>query len=78
VYWPYLEKIFEYDLKLDPNEDNPITVPSDGSKRFKKDILSWKEASRVEIDTRYSTNQLLYSHWQTFSAGRSAWAYYMP
>jgi len=78
VYWPYREKFFEYDLDKDPQELNPQKIALEESEVFKRDILNWQERSKIEIDARRFTQNFLYSHWQTFSQGRSAWAYYVP
>lgn len=78
VYWPYLDKIFEYDLDVDPEEENPAVVPPGRMEQIKREILSWEKKSQIEIDAKRYTTRFLFSHWRTFSAGRSAWAYYVP
>ena len=78
VYWPYINKVFEYDLKDDPKELNPKTLPLDQAEQVRKDVLQWKKKTYIDIDPRRSTERLVYSHWQTFSAGQNAWAYYVP
>ena len=42
------------------------------------DLLRWREAHRFEISARRFRQQMLYDHWRAFSAGRAAWAYYVP
>jgi len=78
VYWPYLDKVFEYDLSVDPMEKNPRTVEGQQVVQIKRDISNWQNRSQIAVDAKRHTRRLLFSHWQTFSAGRSAWAYYVP
>jgi hypothetical protein len=78
VYWPYLDKVFEFDLIADPNEKNPKIVSLEQAKQIKQDILNWQKKSQILIDARRHTEDFLFGHWQTFSAGRCAWAYYVP
>ena len=78
VYWPYVDKVFEYDLAKDPGEENPCRVPSTEADVLKRQILDWQGTSQIVIDPRRHTESMLYSYWRTFSAGRSAWAYYVP
>jgi glucan phosphoethanolaminetransferase (alkaline phosphatase superfamily) len=78
VYWPYLDKVFEYNLAVDPDEENP-TIPSGGeTDKIRHDIMNWRQKSQIEIDPKRCTEQLLFSHWQTFSTGSFAGAYYVP
>ncbi len=78
VYWPYVDKVFEYDLVTDPGELKPVRVSSVEAKVFKQQILDWQGTSQIVIDPRRYTESILYSHWRTFSVGRRAWAYYVP
>lgn len=78
VYWPYLDKVFQFDLAADPNETNPVTIVFEQAQQFKQDILNWQKSTRITIDAKRHTEDFLFDHWQTFSAGRSAWAYYVP
>ena len=78
VYWPYLDKSFEYDLASDPNETKPIVLEPEKTEEIKQDILNWQKKSRIMIDAKRHTEDFLFDHWQTFSAGRCAWAYYVP
>jgi len=78
VYWPYLDKVFEFDLSKDQNEQVPAAIPAEQANRIKQDILEWQKNSRIAIDAKRHTEDFLFEHWQTFSAGRSAWAYYVP
>jgi hypothetical protein len=78
VYWPYQDKIFEFDLKQDPEEKNPIEITHDLSKQLKQQIVEWRQGSMISIDPKKHTQQLLYDYWQTFSIGEKAWAYYIP
>jgi glucan phosphoethanolaminetransferase (alkaline phosphatase superfamily) len=78
VYWPYLDKVFEYDLIEDPGEDGPLRVPPPYCDALKEEILAWQGTSQIAIDSRRYTDDMLYSHWRTISSGRKAWAYYVP
>jgi arylsulfatase A-like enzyme len=78
VYWPYLNEMFEYDLKADPEEENPQTVSADEMEKIKLDILNWQEKSQIMVDPKHYKERLLFSHWKTRGAYRSAWTYYVP
>ncbi len=78
VYWPYPDKVFEYDLVTDPDEENPRRIEPPASEALKADLLDWQGTSQIVIDPRRYTDALLYGHWRTFSSGRKAWAYYVP
>jgi glucan phosphoethanolaminetransferase (alkaline phosphatase superfamily) len=78
IYWPYLDKVFEHDLNSDAQENIQMAVEGGLAKKIKADIVAWEEKTQITIDAKRYTEQLLYWHWQTFSAGRSAWAYYVP
>ena len=78
VYWPAMDKLFKYNLSVDSLEEKALTMGSDESKAAKDKILKWQSKSQIEIDAKRCTDQILYSNWQTFSAGTSAWAYYLP
>ena len=78
VYWPILGKVFEYDLKTDPNENNAMVVDSIEAEQIKKDIVSWRDRTQMGIGPKQCANQFVFSHWQIFSAGQKAWAYYVP
>jgi glucan phosphoethanolaminetransferase (alkaline phosphatase superfamily) len=78
VYWPYLDKVFEYDLNADPGENSPRIVSQAQTEQIKRDILEWQKRSQITVGAKQHTKRFLFSHWQTFTAGRSAWAYYVP
>jgi len=78
IYWPYIDKVFMYDLATDPKEMHPVTISPEKAEIYKKDISRWQEKSQIYIDAKRHTEQFLYDHWWTFSVGRSAWAYYVP
>jgi len=78
VYWPILGKVFEYDLKSDPNENKAMVVDSVEAEQIKKDIVSWRDRTQMGIGPKQCANQFVFSHWQIFSAGQKAWAYYIP
>ena len=78
VFWPYINKAFEYDLTTDPQENDPRTIPADQIEQIRQQINGWESQSQIAVDAKKHTKRFLYSHWQTFSAGRLAWAYYVP
>ncbi len=78
VYWPYLDNIFQYDLSVDPNENNPVMIANEKVALVKKDILAWQKQQNIFIDKRRFYQVILYDHWRTIGIGRSAWAYYLP
>ena len=78
VYWPYPDKVFEYNLAMDSRENNPLKLSDEKAERIKQEILKWQYQSQIMIDAKRYTEDFLYSHWRTFSVGRSAWAYYVP
>ena len=78
IYWPYIDKVFIYDLAADPQEMRPLTISPEKADIYKKDISRWQEKSQIYINAKRHTKQFLYDHWWTFSVGRSAWAYYVP
>jgi arylsulfatase A-like enzyme len=78
IYWPYIDKVFMYDLAADPKEKHPVTVSAEKAEHYKKDMSRWQEKSQIYMDAKRHTKQFLFDHWWTFSTGRSAWAYYVP
>jgi hypothetical protein len=78
VYWPYVDKVFEYDLASDPAEKYPVCILAEEKAALRQYILAWQERSRIQIDPKRFTSVLLFSHWQIFCTGRSGWAYYVP
>jgi len=78
VYWPYLDKVFEYNLAVDPDEENPTVLSGAEADKTRHEIMNLKQKSQIEIDPKRYTEQLLFSHWQTFSTGSFAGAYYVP
>ena len=77
VYWPYVDKVFEYDLGEDPGEDRPLKVEGERAERAKREIMDWQNTSQMVIDPRRQTEDFVYDHWRTLSAGSSGWAYYL-
>ncbi len=78
VYWPYIDKVFEYDLAGDYRERNAVETTAHETMLIKEDLLEWQGRSRIEIDPDRRAQHFLYSRWQVFSDGRSAWANYIP
>ncbi|MHC4215551.1 MAG: sulfatase family protein, partial [Planctomycetota bacterium] len=77
-YWSYLDKVYEYNLEIDPEEENAITLSGSEADKIRQEIFSWKQKSQIEIDPKRCSEKLLFSHWQTFSTGSFAGAYYVP
>jgi arylsulfatase A-like enzyme len=78
VYWPYTNKLYEYDLSVDGGEMSPRTIDGSEKERVIDDIRQWERESQLVIPARRFRDQVLYERWRTFSSGRSAWAYYVP
>ena len=78
VYWPYTDKLYEFDLAADPGEESPLLINGPEKDAVIADIVRWKRDSRFVIPPRRFRERLLYEHWQAFSSGRSAWGYYVP
>ncbi len=78
VYWPYVDRLFEYDLVQDPQEQSPRTITGPEKELVAARVNRWKEASQIEVPVSRFRQRLLYRHWRTFSSGRTSWAYYVP
>ncbi len=78
VYWPYLDKICEFNLAADPGEKNPNDTPAGEAEDIINEILQWKQKSQIIVKDSELRKMMLYSHWQTTCAGKSAWTYYVP
>ncbi len=78
VYWPYIDKVFEYDLARDYRERNAVETSAHEAMLIKEQLLQWQGRSRIEIDPDRRAQHFLYSRWQVFSDGRIAWANYIP
>ncbi len=76
VYWPGVDKGFEYDLRADPDEERPGRVGPAETKAIRDAILAWTRRYEIQVDVDRFRSRLLYDHWETFSQGRRAWAYY--
>jgi len=77
VFWPYLDKVFEFDLATDPGERAPILVDGALKSQIISDIADWKRDSYVYFSPRRFRERLLFDHWQAFASGRIAWSYYV-
>ncbi|NLX13263.1 MAG: LTA synthase family protein [Phycisphaerales bacterium] len=78
IYWPYRDTLFLYDLDSDPGEDSAIVVEDPEKNRVVTLINDWQEKSRFYFHPRRFKKRFVYDHWNVFSSGRSAWAYYVP
>ena len=78
VYWPYIDKVFEYDLARDHRERNAVETSAHEAMLIKEDLLQWQGRSRIDIDPDRRAQHFLFSRWQVFSDGRIAWANYIP
>lgn len=78
VYWPYLDRLLEYDLTADPDEDHP-RVRADAKEHWAcRQILAWQRSTQVHLPSRRYRHKRVYQHWQVFGAGRSAWVLFDP
>ncbi len=78
IYWPYLDKICEYNLETDPNEEKPQIISTEEKIKIIQDLTEWENTSQIFIGAQRFTTDLFFSHWKTFSTGQSAWAFYVP
>ncbi len=78
VYWPYLDRLFEYDLRTDPGEKSPRAIEGPDRDRWLAEIQDWERRSRVHVPGTRFRERLLFGHWKTYSSGRSAKAFYVP
>ena len=78
VYWPYTDRLYLYDLAADPQERQPLRIQGPEKDATVAELARWRDAHRFEIPARRFRQRLLYDHWRAFSAGRAAWAYYVP
>ena len=77
-YWPYIDKVFMFDLALDPGEQTPVSVYGAQAERVKTDVLRWQAESWIRFPDERYRERVLFDHWHTFSSGRSAWARFEP
>jgi len=78
IYDPYRHLAYEYDLSSDPGETLRRELAPEQVDSIGQEMLHWQEHSRVRFPPKRFRQRLLYSHWQTFCTGDSAWAYYVP
>jgi len=78
VYWPYTESLFAYDLSLDPGETRPTTLEGAEKNQIVRDLLGWRDGTLIRVPARRFAEKTVFDHWQAFSSGRTAWAYYVP
>ncbi|HSW45528.1 MAG TPA: hypothetical protein VLM89_08150, partial [Phycisphaerae bacterium] len=78
VYWPYNNKVFLYDLQMDPREENPRLVEGSEKDRVIGEVTAYIQESLMTLPPKRFRQKLLFDHWRTFASGRSAWAYYVP
>ena len=77
VFWPYTDVLYRYDLGLDPAEKSPDTMTGPLREQVIADLEAWQSASRIDVPVHRFRESFLYDHWRCFSAGRSAWAYFV-
>jgi arylsulfatase A-like enzyme len=78
VYWPFYDELLAYDLSTDPDEMTPRSLSGSEKESIVRELVAWQEDGRIHVDARNQSGGLFYGHWQTFSSGRKAWAYYIP
>jgi hypothetical protein len=77
-YWPYIDRVFMFDLAVDPGEQTPMSVYGAQAERVKADVLRWQAESWIGFPSERHRERLLFDHWRTFSSGRSAWTRFEP
>jgi glucan phosphoethanolaminetransferase (alkaline phosphatase superfamily) len=77
VYWPYLDKVVMFDLDNDSKELKSIPVAPELSHAVISSVIEWQNQSLISFEPTRFTEQFLFNHWKTFSAGGKAWAYYV-
>ncbi len=78
IYWPYNDLLYRYDLASDPGEESPQSVTGRQKERAAAELARWRRQAQFVIHPRRFRERLAFDHWRAFSAGRSAWAYYVP
>ncbi len=78
IYWPYNDMVHRYDLDNDPGEHEATLVDGEERDRVIERLMAWQSRTRMTIPAKRFREAFLFDHWQTFSSGRSAWAYYVP
>ena len=78
IYWPYLDKMFEYDLARDPGEVRPEAVGEEEAERIRSDLQRWQEGSVLGMDDEPYRESLAYGHWRVLSNEGSVWSHYEP
>lgn len=77
VYWPYHDKVYVFDLARDPRELTPGELEGRAREQAIADLQAWKRESHIYFSPKRFRERLLFDHWQAFTSGRSAWAYYV-
>ncbi|AQT69619.1 Lipoteichoic acid synthase 1 [Anaerohalosphaera lusitana] len=77
IYWPYLRKVFAYDLSEDPDELEPTVMESDEVGDVVAAITEWERNSWVDHELPEYVEKTVYEHWQVIGSGDAAWAYYI-
>jgi arylsulfatase A-like enzyme len=78
VYWPHIGRVYRHDIYDDTTEESPEALEGEQAEQMKKAINDWRQHTAIAIDPKRQTQQVLFSHWRTFTSGESAWAYYVP
>lgn len=78
VYWPSIEKLFEYDLAVDPEERRPLAVQPSASASLIESILEWRRQARIDVSPDLQSTGVIYDHWQIETEGRHSTAVFVP
>ncbi|MBN1488385.1 MAG: LTA synthase family protein [Phycisphaerae bacterium] len=78
LYWPGSETVYKFDLSKDPYELAPALAGETTRDRIIEELTEWREESEFTIPEKHHRECVLFDHWHTSAAGRSAWAEYQP
>jgi hypothetical protein len=77
IYWPYLDRVFEYDLSRDPKEQDPRVIEGPAREEVIESVQRWKRQARQQTPPAELREWLLFHHWRTFGSGRRGWTEYV-
>lgn len=78
VYWPAIDKAYQFDLATDPREKNPTVLGEVDTQRLREEVMSMRRDYSIRFDSKRHRRVILYENWLTSSLGNKAWCYYLP
>jgi len=78
VYWPSVDKLFEYDLAVDPDEQRPRGIEPPAHAPLIVSILHWRRQARIDVPPNLQSTGVIYDHWQIETTGRHSTAVFVP